>query len=179
MRPSDDHQDAASELRVTDKRRFTVDGDIRDEAAGASEPAESQPAPPASPASAAPTGSSSPATDGAPRIGGEGAAPPAAGEGAAPSGGEAARGPAFDLGIEAVFYVFYQSAMIALGAAHPGETARVDLAEARQAIEFLKILEHKTAGNLTPQEAATVRELMDDAQMTFVRVARGVTGVGA
>jgi hypothetical protein len=85
-----------------------------------------------------------------------------------------------DLGIEAVFFVFYQSALIALGAPEAGGDARMpDLAEARQAIEFLRVLETKTAGNLSPEEAETLRQLLDDAQLRYVHAARGMAGGGA
>lgn len=166
MRPGDDPQDAAKELRVTDRRRFTADGDIRDGEAEAPEPAApAAPAPSPAPSPAPPTATSA-STD-----------PPTASarprDGQAPPGQEAV----FDFGIEAVFYVFYQSALIALGATQPGgPPARVDLAEARQAITFMKVLEQKTRGNLTPEEAATLRELLDEAQMAFVQVARSMPG---
>src|SRR5690349_13034854 len=106
MRPGDDPQDPAHELRVTDKRRFTATGDIREESdaepqAATPEPEPARaPAPPPSPATEAP-------------------------EPAAPSGRSES---AYDLGIESVFLIFHQSALIALGATHPGGTpGRVDL----------------------------------------------------
>ena len=169
MRPGDDPQeDAAHELRVTDRRRFTSTGDMRDESEGA-EPA-SQPEPPAE--IPAPPPPSSPAATGRVEVlaaDAPAAAPRASGEGAV-----------YDLGIESVFIVFHQSALIALGATHPdGPPGRVDLAEARQAITFLKVLEDKTRGNLSPDEAAMLQDLLSEAQMAYVQVARSMDGGGA
>jgi len=173
MRPGDDPQeDAAQELRVTDRRRFTSTGDMRDESDGADvapspEPAEI-PAPPAPSAPAAP----SPVTVPSPVV--LAAEAPAAAP--RPSGD----GAVYDLGIESVFIVFHQSALIALGATHPdGPPGRVDLAEARQAITFLKVLEDKTRGNLSPDEAAMLQDLLSEAQMAYVQVARSMGGGGA
>jgi hypothetical protein len=148
MRPGDDSQDGAGEVRVTDKRRFTSSGDMRDGEPEGHAPAPTPPPP---------------------------AVPPKAREAVLMDGEPQPLEPSIqDLGIQAIFFVFYQSAMIALGQGTPEGPARVDLAEARQAIHFLKILEEKTRGNLSVEETAALRELVDDAQLAFVQVARQV-----
>lgn len=158
MRPGDDPQDAAHELRVTDRRRFTSSGDFRedsgDQRAESGDPRPESAAPPE------------------PRPASEPPGPAGGGEGA-----RAASHGVHDLGIESVFLIFHQSALIALGATHPGgPPGHVDLAEARQAITFLKVLEQKTRGNLTEDEAAMLRDLLSEAQMAYVQVARSLAG---
>jgi hypothetical protein len=138
------------EVRVNDRRRFTETGEARDEAEASASLS---------------------------------ATPGAAVMRTAEPGAEASSAPAgtprevLELGVEAVFFIFYQSALIALGAPEMHEEPRPpDLAEARQSIEFLRVLEAKTAGNLTAEEAATLRQLLDDAQLRFVHAARGASG---
>ena len=156
MPPGDDPQDA-NELRVTDRRRFTSTGEIRDE----SEPAP-EPAPTAAPIASAPPSSPAPAPS------------PGNADADAP---RARHDAVYDFGIESVFLIFHQSALIALGATHPGgPPGHVDLAEARQAIGFLKVLEDKTRGNLSEDEAAMLQDLLSEAQMAYVQVARSVGG---
>ena len=173
MRPGDDPQDPAHELRVTDKRRFTATGEMREESEGAESDASPATEPAATPAPVAATSLPGPAP--APAGAGAGTAPEA--EAPARSGRQDA---VYDLGIESVFLIFHQSALIALGATVPGGTpGRIDLAEARQAITFLKVLEEKTRGNLTSDEAAMLQDLLSEAQMAYVQVARSMTGGGA
>lgn len=159
MNPGDGSEQSG-EVRVTDRRRFTESGDERESGA----PSEARSAEPV----AADAGANRPAPIGAdegqPAPGGSGRAH------ATPSG-------TIDLGIEAVFFVFYQSALIALGVPEAtGGHREPDLVDARQAIDFLRILEAKTAGNLTAAEADTLRQLLDDAQLKYVHVARGLAG---
>ena len=158
MCPGDDPQDPSNELRVTDKRRFTSTGDMREESEAAETPAASEPPRVIAPADA-----------------------PAAREPASPPEQGGRGGAVYDFGIESVFVIFYQSALIALGATQQdgGPPGRVDLPEARQAIAFLKVLEEKTRGNLTADEAAMLRDLLSEAQMAYVQVARSMAGGGA
>ena len=159
MHPGDE-SGSPGEMRVTDRRRFTETGDVRDDASLSEAPAAAAAVP------AAPAALPAAALE-----------PPSPQAGTSPSGGEAAHHEVMDLGIEAVFFVFYQSALIALGAPEvTGDNRPPDLVEARQAIEFLRVLESKTAGNLNPEEAATIRQLLDDVQMRFVHVARTMAG---
>src|SRR5436190_7404012 len=147
MHPGDE-SDPPIEVRVTDRRRFTETGDARDEEEAAPPPPTREPA-------------------------------PSQLREPAPSEETPHPGPdphaALELGVEAVFFIFYQSALIALGAPEVvGEAREPDLGEARQAIEFLRVLEAKTVGNLTTEEWTTLRQLLDDAQMRYVHAARGV-----
>ena len=178
MRPGDDSQDGAGEVRVTDKRRFTSAGDMRDgepeghggAAASAAARTARHEDGAADEREADTMASRPPAPSRAQQE--NSAAGRTADHGAEPG--------VYDLGIQAVFFVFYQSALIALGVPEvTGEPREPDLVDARQAIDFLRVLEAKTAGNLTPTEAETLRQLLDDAQLRYVHVARGLAGGGA
>jgi hypothetical protein len=70
--------------------------------------------------------------------------------------------------------MFWQSAILHLGAEDPeGRRLPVDLQQARESIEILRVLEQKTAGNLTEEEVHTLHRFLHDAQMRYVRAARG------
>jgi hypothetical protein len=73
-----------------------------------------------------------------------------------------------------VFAMFASSALVSLGEAmEPGSGApRVDLAQAREAIDILLLLREKTRGNLSAEESRMLEHILYDLQMRFV----GVTG---
>ena len=64
----------------------------------------------------------------------------------------------------------YQQFLHALGGGMPG--ARADLAQARFTVELMAILRQKTEGNLTPDEARALEDILYDCQMRFSEVAR-------
>ena len=170
MAPGEDAKDDAPELRITDRRRFTETGDRRDDAALEPEPA---PAPDARSVAGLPPE----ATRAAQHPVDEPPQPAARDRQGASGDTRDPRAGVMDLGIQAVFFVFYQSAMIALGAPDAaGNQSHVDLAEARQAIGLLKALEQKTAGNLDADEAETLRQLLREVQLAYVQVARSAGG---
>jgi hypothetical protein len=71
--------------------------------------------------------------------------------------------------------MFASSALVSLGeAADPvtGET-RVDLDQAREAVDVLLLLRDKTHGNRSEQESRLLEEILYDLQMRFVRAAEG------
>ena len=84
----------------------------------------------------------------------------------------AASGPS-ELG--ALFVMFANAALVSLGAVpEPGTgEGRLDLDQARSAIDILVMLRDKTQGNRTDQESRLLEELVYDLQMRFVRAARG------
>jgi uncharacterized protein DUF1844 len=69
--------------------------------------------------------------------------------------------------------MFASTALISLGEAADPATRerRVDLEQAREAIDALLVLRDKTSGNRTEQEDRLLEELVYDLQMRFVRVA--------
>jgi hypothetical protein len=78
-----------------------------------------------------------------------------------------------DLG--ALFIMFANSALVSLGAVpEPGtDERRLDLDQARSAIDIMLMLRDKTRGNRTEEESRLLEELVYDLQMRFVRTARG------
>jgi hypothetical protein len=67
------------------------------------------------------------------------------------------------------------SALVHLGEIEHPETeqARENLLLARQTIDLLAMLEEKTQGNLTDEEARFLRDLLADLRLKFVEKSRG------
>ncbi len=89
--------------------------------------------------------------------------------GSGPFPGAEPRGPT----LEGIFVMFASSALISLGEAADPVTGerRVDLEQAREAINTLLLLRDKTSGNRTEQESQFLDQIMYDLQMRFVRAA--------
>jgi hypothetical protein len=67
------------------------------------------------------------------------------------------------------------SALFHLGLAADPQTGRPgprDLALARQSIDTVEMLEEKTRGNLTPEEARLLEDLLYDLRMRFVEASK-------
>lgn len=64
------------------------------------------------------------------------------------------------------------TAMFQLGllAGPGGERIPADLVNARRTIELLEVLEHKTRGNLTADEAKLLEDILYELRMSFVEV---------
>jgi hypothetical protein len=77
--------------------------------------------------------------------------------------------------LAALFIMFANSALVSLGAVpEPGiDERRLDLDQARTAIDILLMLRDKTKGNRTEQESRLLEELVYDLQMRFVQRASG------
>jgi hypothetical protein len=54
-----------------------------------------------------------------------------------------------------------------------GERRPASVPLARQTIDMIELLDEKTRGNLTSEEATLLRNLLTDLRMRFVEVARG------
>ena len=76
--------------------------------------------------------------------------------------------------LSSLFVLFANSALIGLGAVAPpgSEERRVDLEQARSAIDILLMLRDKTQGNRTEPESRLLEEIVYDLQMRFVQTAR-------
>jgi Domain of unknown function (DUF1844) len=84
-------------------------------------------------------------------------------------------GPAADISFEHVIQSFYVSAMIALGAGtEPGQKPRIDILGARQSIDMLALLQDKTKGNLTPQEEGTLQNVLFELRMMFLEITNAI-----
>lgn len=67
------------------------------------------------------------------------------------------------------------SALVQMGEApdpDSGDAMPCDLGSARQTIDLLALLEHKTEGNRTPKEDALLRGLLQDLRVRWVRAAK-------
>lgn len=80
--------------------------------------------------------------------------------------------------LSSVFIMFAGWALIGLGEAPDPATGdrRLDLPQARDAIETLRLLREKTSGNRTDPESRLLEELLYDVQMRYVRVAKTAGG---
>jgi hypothetical protein len=80
--------------------------------------------------------------------------------------------------LSSVFVMFASWALIGLGEAPDPATGQrgLDLPQARDAIETLRLLREKTAGNRTEPESRLLEELLYDVQMRYVRVAKTAGG---
>ena len=169
-------QEEKKGFKVVDKRRFTMDGDVRPGAdLSAPEPKKAvpapQPAPEAKLAEAAPTA----------------AAPAAAGpEGIPPEGEPAAPTPQSPEEREAtaLFLGFLQSlaqqCAMHLGLMpYPSGHRELQLEAARDTIDVLAVLHHKTAGNLIAEEEQFLTSLIHELRVSFLEVQKRVQAAGA
>ncbi len=167
-----DERSGKSEFRVVDKRRFNAEGedrgdvDTRDSEGPLtqSQPA-ARPQPAPQPQPARPAAAAEESKKAAPR----------------PAGAEARSrdsriGPGGPESIDFSSFVVSMGtqALMALGEIPNPETraAEVNLDAAKQMIDILGLLEEKTKGNLTVEEANLMREILSSLQMLFARKAR-------
>jgi hypothetical protein len=173
-------KDDDREMKVTDRRMFTPDGELREEyrfieQEAAERAAREAASPPVSP----PVGSTEPPAATAP-----GAAPTAAGpgtqghpEGAAGAADDRARLelPVTPGGLGAPTFldlvaVLAEPVALYLGDAELPDGRRMeDLDMARLHIDMLDVLRRKTAGNLTAQELAVLEDLLYRLRMRYVQ----------
>ena len=63
-----------------------------------------------------------------------------------------------------------------MGAATPeGQRPRVDIIGARQSIDLLGVLDEKTKGNLTPNEARMLETVLFELRMTFLELSKMIS----
>jgi hypothetical protein len=161
-----------SEIKVTDKRIFTAEGEIREEFKEeikpgdpfAAKPAE-KPAEPVTKADARP----------AERRQTPNPEPPPGGERRNKTIADKAQNPgtAFADFIEPLIAQAY----VSLGMLRDpyGQKPKIDVAAARQMIEILTMLKEKTAGNLTPDEDDFVSTHLGELKLAFVQRTKSLT----
>ncbi len=179
-----------SAFTVTDRRKFTLEGDLREEASApaeeraqekpaASEKVVTMPAPPEREAAAKEEPGEEPELS-------QFTARETAEQNAAYR--ESSRqlddmlrqanpeiGAAGTITFEHIIQSFYVSAMIAMGAGtEPGQKARVDILGARQSIDMLALLQEKTKGNLTQREEATLQNVLFELRMMFLEITNAI-----
>lgn len=70
---------------------------------------------------------------------------------------------------------FYMTAIVQLGGAtQEGQQPQVDLMGARQSIDMLAVLQEKTSGNLSPDEARLLESALFDARMGFLEITQAI-----
>jgi hypothetical protein len=173
---------------VTDRRKFTMDGELRPDADPSPEREErSTPASPPAAAAPAPTAPTS-SPEAAPQP--EMPSPPTAEENdqarrayemtadrldtAIRSANPGADHPPA-MSFEQLVQSFYMTAMMQLGAAtHEGQQPQVDILGARQSIDMLAILAEKTKGNLTAEENRLLDSALFELRMAFLEITQAL-----
>lgn len=158
------------ELKVTDKRIFTAEGDIREEFRSDIHPAVPDSAGSARQEEAAPTASTAPPDASAPAA----SAPGSAGkrrpeEERRRTMADRASNPAtpFTNFIEPLIAQAYMLLGMLRNPYQP--QAQLDPVAARQMIEILTLLREKTAGNLTPEEEDFLQTHLGELKLAFVQ----------
>lgn len=156
---------APKELKVTDKRIFTAEGEIREEFKQEIRPADPvvtppQPAPAPEPQAAKPA--EKPAEKKQERP---------AGERRRSVGDEAPNTP-FTSFIEPLIAQAYMSLGMLRNPYQP--QAKIDPAAARQMIDILVLLEEKTRGNLTPDEDDFLHTHLGELKLAYVQRTKSI-----
>jgi hypothetical protein len=157
-----------SEIKVTDKRIFTAEGEIREEfrqEIKAGDPFAAKPAdPPAAPKEPPAERRQTPNPE-----------PPASGERRNKSIADKAQNP----GTPFADFVepLIAQAYVSLGMLRDpsGQKPKIDAASARQMIEMVTMLKDKTAGNLTPDEDDFLSTHLGELKLAFVQRTKSLT----
>ncbi|MGA8809969.1 MAG: DUF1844 domain-containing protein [Thermoanaerobaculia bacterium] len=157
-----------SEIKVTDRRIFTSEGEIREEfreEIKAGDPFAAKPAAPPPPIKEAP----------AERRQTPNPEPPASGERRNKSIADKAQNP----GTPFADFVepLIAQAYVSLGMLRDpyGQKPKIDVAAARQMIEMITMLKDKTAGNLTPDEDDFLSTHLGELKLAFVQRTKSLT----
>jgi hypothetical protein len=174
---------------VTDRRKFTMDGELRPDAdpSPEREERESTPAQTSTAAAEQPQAAAAP-----PEAARESELPPPP---TAEENDQARRAyemtadrldtairsanPGMDhppaMSFEQLVQSIYMTAMMQLGAAtHEGQQPQVDILGARQSIDMLGVLAEKTKGNLTPEEARLLDSALFELRMAFLEITQAL-----
>jgi hypothetical protein len=163
--------DKPKEIKVTDKRIFTPEGDLREEFRGEIKPAEPQAAKPAEKPSekpaekAAEKAAEKPADRRAERA--ERQQPPREERRRTIADKAQNPGTAFTDFIEPLIAQAYMSLGMLRNPYQP--KPQIDTAAARQMIEIITMLKEKTAGNLTPDEEDFLSTHLGELKLAFVQ----------
>ncbi len=172
-------KDKTPEFTVTDRRKFTLEGEVRPDAlpeeeelnesvasSNSAEPARPKPEPPPAAVSEPPKAPHAPAQ---PTMQVEDDELPETGYDSAKMqdtfGGQK---------IEFVHLLdmLVQTAMMYAGAMEQGPERRVDIVGLRQMIDMIAMLEEKTKGNLTKQEQQVMSNTLFQLRMTYMEIVK-------
>jgi len=170
---------------VTDRRKFTMDGELRPDADPSPEKEEREVIPP-EPAPATPPQAASPTASGEPEL------PPAlsaeqteqakrAYEMTADRLDTAIRSanPGMDhppaMSFDQLVQSVYMTSIMQLGGTtQEGQQPQVDILGARQSIDMLSVLEEKTKGNLSTEESRLLESALFELRMAFLEVTQAL-----
>jgi hypothetical protein len=181
---------------VTDRRKFTKDGELRPDA-DPSPAREERPTPPPEPvAAAAPAAqATAPAAQTAASPSGNAPEPDMPAPPTAEETDQAKRAyemtadrldtairsanPGMDhppaMSFEQLVQSIYMTAMMQLGAAtHEGQQPQVDILGARQSVDMLGVLAEKTRGNLNPEENRLLDSALFELRMAFLEITQAL-----
>jgi hypothetical protein len=170
---------------VTDRRKFTMDGELRPDADPSPEKEERE-VRPAEPAPATPPQAASPAAPAEPEL------PPAL---SAEQTDQAKRAyemtadrldtairsanPGMDhppaMSFDQLVQSVYMTSIMQLGGTtQEGQQPQVDILGARQSIDMLSVLEEKTKGNLSTEESRLLESALFELRMAFLEVTQAL-----
>jgi hypothetical protein len=166
-----------SEIKVTDRRIFTAEGEIREEFRQDIKPGDPFAAKPVTPEADKPVekAAARPDTKPAERRQSSNPEPPPADERRAKSIADKALNPgtAFADFIEPLIAQAYMS--LGMLRSPYGQKPQVDVTAARQMIEILTMLKEKTTGNLTPDEDDFLSTHLGELKLAFVQRTKSLT----
>ncbi|HVS31635.1 MAG TPA: DUF1844 domain-containing protein [Thermoanaerobaculia bacterium] len=157
-------QPEKEQIKVTDKRIFTPEGEIREEFREDIKPAAPSAAPPAAAPSEPPAEPSRRMSD---QVGQPGERRKTLADKAANPG------TPFSNFLEPLIAQAYMS-MGMLPNPYQPEGSRIDVAAARQMIDILNLLHDKTAGNLSPEEDDFLNTHLGELKLAFVKRTKSV-----
>jgi len=153
------------QIKVTDRRIFTADGEIREEFRGQIKPVDPDTAP-------APPKAEERQTDR--RAEGNPSTPPPGGDRRGRTLADKANNPGtpFTNFIEQLIAQAYMSLGLLANPYQP--QAKIDVASARQMIDILVLLHEKTLGNLTPDEEDFLNAHLGELKLAFVKRTKSI-----
>ena len=84
-------------------------------------------------------------------------------------------GPSAPVNMEQIIQSMYLSAVVAMGAAtEPGQKPRIDIIGARQSIDMLGVLQQKTRGNLDEKEQRLLQNALFELRMMFLDITNAI-----
>lgn len=156
------------QIKVTDKRIFTADGEIREEFREQIKPADPVTAPPPPPK----------AEERQPdrRAEGKTATPPQDGDRRGRTLADKANNPGtpFTNFVEPLVIQAYMNLGLLSNPYQPQAQAKIDVASARQMIDILALLQEKTIGNLTPDEEDFLNTHLGELKLAYVKRTKSI-----
>jgi Domain of unknown function (DUF1844) len=169
------------EFKVTDRRSFTTEGELRpdarpEEPAKPSEPAQPQPAPAQEATADQPRVPEPPSREERDRSQGEFRDSAAKLESELRKGYGAENIPDFKASFDHLLEPFYLTALMQLGMmpAERGAQPQVDIIGARHTIDTLAMLQEKTKGNLAKEEENVLETVLYQLRMRYVELTNAI-----